>query len=201
MDPRAPGVWRPLRARILDFLHRHSATTEQLGRKFFRGGTVEEQRKKASRWTIRERKRGRITMSGVVQRKDTGRPEIVYGRRNKNLAHEVAVAEAEIQLQARLERGVKVGDAEPDGVTEIGGERCCVEVDHSGKMNAKQMKAKWEHYGEVKGFILVIAMSEWRMRRIIHWSEPVREVAFFTTFDRLRAGRPWVDYDGKEAKL
>src|SRR5687768_9301122 len=95
MDLRAPGVWRPKHAAIYEFLRRHSATTEQIARGFFTGRTLATRFKKASRWLVRQRKRRRIQVIGIVQRRDTGRPEIVYGRRCQldQIEHEVRVAD------------------------------------------------------------------------------------------------------------
>src|SRR5207249_4710214 len=104
-----PGVWRALHAQIRDFLRRHSATTTQVGERYFTGKTVEARRRKASRWLVRERQRKRVSVVGVMLRKDTGRPEIIYGRKAKDSEHEVWVAELEVILGHRIERGAKVG--------------------------------------------------------------------------------------------
>src|SRR5437660_178312 len=81
MDLRSPGVWRSRHAAIYDFLERHSATVEQIARRFFSGRTMATRKKKANRWLVKQRKRGRIRVVGIVQRRDTGRPEFTYGRR------------------------------------------------------------------------------------------------------------------------
>ncbi len=104
----------------------------------------------------------------MVQRKDTGRPEIVYGRRCKpeDIEHELRVAELEIILACEIERSVRIGRTTPDGVLIRDGERCAIEVDNGGKMTAKQMEAKWKRYEGFTGIILVIAMTERRMQRL-----------------------------------
>jgi len=144
---------------------------------------------------------------GVVQRRDSGRPEIVYGRRcpQDKIEHEVLVAEfALLFMESALSRGAKVGRAEPDGVMVRDGRRCFVEVDNSGKMTAQQMAAKWKRYEEVEGFILVIALTEGRMQRLRKGAEIVKEVALFTTFDRLRrheCPEPWIDWYGNTLRI
>ena len=146
------------------------------------------------------RRRKKIRVVGVVQRRDTGRPEVVYGRRCKaeDIEHEVMVAEAEILLGSRIERGAKVGKTEADGMLVRDGQRCFIEVDNSGKMTARQMQAKWKRYEGVEGDILVIATSEGRMQRLRAGGELVKSVALFTTFDRLRSvAEPWIDWHGK----
>ncbi len=147
-----------------------------------------------------------IRVVGVVQRKDTGRPEIAYGRRCKpsEIAHEVNVAELEILLGLRIERGVKIGKAEPDGVSESKGRKFAIELDYSGKMTQKQMQEKWKRYGDVKGyFVLVVAMTEARMERLRKGSKEVKIPILFTTFDRLRSGakEPCVDWKGNKARI
>jgi len=140
----------------------------------------------------------------VVLRRDAGRPEVVYGRRCKldNLEHEVMVAEFEILIGERLERGVAAGKTIPDGSFTRDGERFHVEVDNSGKMTARQMADKWKRYGRVDGYILVVAQTEGRMQGLRQGATAVSEVALFSTFDRLRkAGEPWIDCAGNTVRI
>ena len=203
-DPRSPGVWRGKHAERYDFLRRHTVTTAQLAERFFSGRTLEATRKKASRWLVKQRKRKKVRAVGVVQRRDTGRPEVVHGRRCKQdeIEHEVRVTDLALILNVRMERGVKVGTAEPDGMAMIDGRRCAFEIDNSGKMDAKQMKQKWPRYGKFDGFIMVVAVTEERMQRLIAWSDAVKEIALFTTFTRLlKVSEPWVDCTGRAIRL
>jgi len=143
-------------------------------------------------------------MVGLAQRRDTGRPSIAYGRRCRqvDIEHELRVTDFALRFPACLmDRGVKVGKTEPDGVMEIGGRRCFVEVDNSAKMARAQMQQKWKRYGKVDGYILVIARSEGRMLRLIEWSEAIKNVALFTTFTRLEKGLPWRDWKGATVKI
>jgi hypothetical protein len=195
-DLRFPAEWRRRDARIFEFLARRSATTAQLAA-FFPGRTLAARIKKASRWVVRQRKRGRVRVVGVVQRRDTGRPEIVYGRSSKDLEHDVRITDLELLLGTPIQPGVKVGRTVPDGVMVRDGRRCFIEVDNSGKMTPKQMQAKWDRYRGVDGFILVVAVKEERMQRLRKGAEAVQDLAILlTTFDRLRAGQPWVDWSG-----
>src|SRR5438874_429267 len=93
-DARNPAAWRGQHARLFDFAARHTFTTAQLAH-FFAGGTLETRRKYASRWLVKQRRRKRIRVIGIVQRRDTGRPEIAYGRFAKydQIEHEIFVAE------------------------------------------------------------------------------------------------------------
>jgi hypothetical protein len=201
MDLRAPGVWRPRHAALFDFLKRYSATATQLAEGFFTGRTMETQKRKARRWLTKQRRRKRIFVVGIVQRRDTGRPELVYGRRCKQdqIEHELRVTDfALVFKDSRLTRDAKVGRTEADALMIRDGHRCYVEIDNSGKMTAKQMEAKWKRYDGVDGFILVVAVTEGRMQRLRRGAELVKDAALFTTFDRLRAGgsEPWVDWYG-----
>lgn len=141
---------------------------------------------------------------GVVQRKDTGRPEVVYGRpcRQCQLEHEVRVADVAVHFHGRpFGRDAKVGTTEADGLLIHDGRRCYVEVDNSGHMSAKQMAAKWRRYGAVDGFILVVCRTEGRLERLRAGAELVKDSALFATFERLRAGKPWVDWYGNTVAI
>jgi hypothetical protein len=167
---------------------------------------VEGQKKKAFKWVARQRRRGRVKAVGVVQRRDTGRPEVVYGRRCKptEIEHEVRVADLALHLRDYpFRRGEKVGRAEPDAVIVMDGHRIAIEVDNSGKMTSRQMAAKWERYQGSVEDILVVALAEGRMERLQKGAEAVKDRALFTTFARLRSGsaEPWVDWYGKTTSL
>lgn len=202
VHPSSPKSWRPVREARFDFARRHTFTRDQFVRLFFRGGTMETRKKRTSRFLAKHRER--IPVRGAMQRKDTGRPELIYGRKCKpsEAAHEVMVAEFEVLTGIRLERSKKSGRAEPDGTGEKDGVSFSLEVDHSGHMTKKQMQAKWERYKGSDGFVLVVAMTEGRMRKLMEWAEDVTERALFSTFDRLRdAKEPWTDREGKALRI
>lgn len=145
-------------------------------------------------------------MIGIVQRRDTGRPEIVYGRRCKQdeIEHEVRITDLALLFKdSPMTRNAKVGRTEADGLMIRDGQRCFIEVDNSGKMTAKQMEAKWKRYEGVDGFILVVAVTEARMQRLRRGAELVKDMALFTTFERLRSGmpEPWVDGYGNSVRI
>jgi len=98
---------------------------------------------------------------------------------------------------------VTVGRTEPDGLIIRDGQECFVEIDNSGKMDAKQMLAKWKRYEGVKGYILVVAVTEARMQRLRKDAESVKDIALFTTFERLHSdlAEPWVDWYGKTVRI
>ena len=163
---------------------------------------METRKKKASRFLAKFRHL--IPIVGGVQFEDIGRPTTVYGRRCKpaEVKHEVLVAEFEILTGIRLNRGKKRGRAEPDGTGEKDGQAFSLEVDCSGHMTKRQMQAKWERYGGTRGFVLVVATDEARMRRLMEWAEDAKDFALFSTFDRLRnVEEPWADRQGKTLKI
>ncbi len=205
MDLRSPGVWRPKHAAIFDFLERHSATTAQLAEGFFAGRTLATRRKKASRWIVKQRRRRRIRIVGIVQRRDTGRPEVVYGRRcqQDQIEHEVRVTDLALHFKdSPFTRGAKVGRTEADATMIRQGRPCYIEVDNSGKMTGKQMQAKWKRYEGVDGFILVVAVTEGRMQRLRRGAELVKDLALFTTFERLQCmPEAWIDWYGKTTNI
>jgi hypothetical protein len=141
-----------------------------------------------------------------VQRRESGRPEIVYGLRcqQDQIEHEVRITDlALFFLDCPFTRGVKVGRTEADAMMIRDGKRCYIEVDNSGKMTANQMAAKWKRYEGVDGFILVVAVTEGRMQRLRHGASLVKDVALFTTFERLHSGmpEPWIDWYGKTTDI
>jgi hypothetical protein len=129
----------------------------------------------------------------------------VYGKRcnSDQLEHEVWLTEAELLLDGRYTRNVKVGDTVADALLIRNGTRFYLELDNQS-MTTKQMRAKWQRYGKVDGFILVICHTKARLRRLIRTAEAVKAVALFTRFRWLRSTRvkePWVDWYGKRTSL
>lgn len=140
-------------------------------------------------------------MIGVVQRRDTGRPELVYGRRCKQdqIEHEVRITDLALCFpDCPFTPSANVGRTQADALMVRDGKRCFIEVDNSGKMTMKQMEAKWQRYEGVDGFILVVALTEARMQRLRKNATQVKDKALFTTFARLASGmaEPWVDWYG-----
>ena len=143
----ASGVPPSRSERVRDFLRRHTALTGQIARGFFAGGSLESEtaRKKASRWLVKNRKRGSIHVAGWLLLRESGRPEIAYGRRCRpdELAHEVGVAEVQLHFSdCPFDRGEAVGETEADAAFTLDGERMYLEVDWSQNMSRLQMKEK-----------------------------------------------------------
>jgi hypothetical protein len=211
MRPQPPGIpspwdWRRRTAGIFDDLRRHAATRSQIARKWFvGGGSLATGLKKASRWLTKMRRRKKVRAVCVVQRRETGRPETCYGKRPKvgEELHQVSLYDAEWFLRCRIETGVRLGKARPDGVAVIAGRTVAIEVDNS-RMSRKQMAAKWRSYDGVDAFILVITVREERMQKLRAnaASSPVADRAFFSTFARLeKVSEPWMDCVGKSIRL
>lgn len=157
---------------------------------------------------MKQRKRRRISVVGIVQRRDTGRPELAYGRRcpSDQLEHEIRVTDFALLFpKCRIVRDANVGRTVADGLMMLDGRRLFIEIDNSGKMNVRQLEAKWRRYSEAGGKfnVLVVAVTEGRMQRIRRGAELMKNVAFFTTFDRLRSGmaEPWLDFEGSSTDL
>lgn len=136
-----------------------------------------------------------------MQRRDNGRPELVYGRRCKQdeIEHEIRITDLALYFKdSPFTPNVAVGRTVADALMIRDGKRCYLEVDNSGKMTTKQMTAKWKRYEGVEGFILVVALTETRMQRLRKGAELVKNIALFTTFKRLWSGEaePWIDWYG-----
>jgi hypothetical protein len=198
-DLRLPANWRKRDADVFADLRDLSVCSAHLAHRFG-GRSLAAKRKKAAAWLCRQRRRGRVRVVGVIQRRDTGRPEVMYGRRvaQVELDHEAHVSDVRFHFRSwPFSRDARVGKTTSDGVLTIDGRRCYLEID-MGTMTRKQMQKKWNRYGVVGDiFILVVSPTEARMDRMRGWAEKVKDVAFFTTFDRLFAGRPWVSFSGE----
>lgn len=116
--------------------------------------------------------------------------------------HELLVSDVRFHfLACPFSRDAKSGDATADGVLTIDRRKCYLEIDHSGNMSRKQMEKKWQRYGIVEGFILVVCMTDARMGRMRQWAERVKDVVFFTTHKRLFDGQPWIDFSGETQEI
>ena len=142
-------------------------------------------------------------VAGAVQLRSTGRPAIVVGQRcsPEYLAHEVWKTEAEILLGVECEREVALGKAVADMTFTRDGDLYAVEVDNAHKQSRAQYAEKWKNYGKFEGFILVLCHTDKRMRSLVKWAEPQKEVCLFNTFARLAAGEPWTDWSGATAEV
>jgi hypothetical protein len=150
---------------------------------------------------VKQRKRGRVRVVGVVQRRDTGRPELVYGFATRDHEHCIRVTDLELILGVPITDG-RAGDTEPDGLAQIGGRLVAVEVDNSGHMDRKQMRRKWHRYQNFAGFILVVTLTSGRMERLRKDAELVKDKALFTTFALLEGpARRCVDFYGNSVSL
>lgn len=137
--------------------------------------------------------------------KGIGRPQVVFGRRCKpeELEHEVWLTEAEMLLGVRFTRNVPVGKTIADAFFKRDGDAFFVELDNE-TMTAKEMRSKWNHYGKVDGYILVICHTKTRLRRLMRTAEQVKTVALFTRFRWLRSvfiKEPWIDWQCKRVGI
>ena len=198
-------VSKARRAAIREYLQSRNATIGQIARRFFASDTPETSRKKASRWLCKERQRKRVRVRGVVHLNVSGRPEIVYGRRCKEdqLEHEVLVTEAELLLGGHFTRNVAIGKTVADALLVQDGTRFYIEVDNE-TMSGRQMREKWNRYGDVKDYILVICRTKTRMRQLMRTAGSLKHVTLFARFRWLQSERvqePWVDWYGKRTRV
>jgi len=141
---------------------------------------------------------------GIVQARGTGRPSHLYARfpcKAREADHLYRITEFRLCfLGCPFRPGSRASETEPDGWLTLAGEELAVEID-CGTMTRNQMQAKWRRYDGCPSDILVVTVSESRMQRLRAQAETVRDRALFTTFQRLREGRPWVDWHGNTATL
>ena len=143
----------------------------------------------------------------MILLKETGRPELVYGKETKEfgLEHEVLITEAELLLGESFQRNVSVGKAIADGMLIRRDSRLYVEVDNE-HMSPTQMREKWNRYGDINlnDAILLICHTTGRMRRLMRSAERVKTVVFFSRFEWLRmenVREKWIDWYGKRAEI
>ncbi len=129
-------------------------------------------------------------MVAIVQREPKGRPAIVYGKpcSQREILHELYVTDfSRIYRDWDYSREARVGETMADALMTKDNQCALLELDCSGKLTKKQYEQKWESYRRCRSRLLVIAMNEPRMQRIRSWSKAVRNIALFTTFERLLA--------------
>ncbi len=148
-----------------------------------------------------------IRTPGMVLLKGTGRPQLIFGGvqvKHGMLEHEVLITEVRLHfLKYRFQRSVPIGKTIADAMLDKEGTRFFIEVDMGG-MDCKQMNAKWMRYGDLrKDFILVFCRTEGRLKRLKQGAHRVKDVALFSTFDRLKSGNhePWEDCHGRATNL
>lgn len=135
----------------------------------------------------------------------TGRPELVYGKRSKEdeIEHEVLITEAELLVGGSFQRNVPVGKTIADAMLIRDGVRLYVEVDNES-MPAKQMREKWVRYEKIEGYILLICRTKGRLKRLMRSAERVKNVVLFSRFDWLRrkfVKEKWIDWYYKRAEI
>lgn len=145
----------------------------------------------------------------MIQTKAYGRPQYVYSRKGtpkkKDLAHAVMCLEIELRMKRRVELGVRFGNTVCDGLLIINGVRYHLEADYSGKECRKQWLCdKIDKYpdqgGSPREFVLVVAMSQARMGRLIEWTRGT-PAAGYTLFATLAGLGTWIDCTGRTVKL
>lgn len=138
--------------------------------------------------------------------KGTGRPQIVYGGstvKSGMLEHEVLITELHLHFRKHsFERRFSVANTTADARLIKDQTTFYIEVD-TGRMDQRQMRAKWLRYGDCRDYILIVCQREKRLERLKQSAERVKHIALFTTFDRLKSGRPepWEDRDGQTTNV
>ena len=193
------------RADIREFLAIRNATTGQITRRFFPGESMATARKRACRFLAKERKRGRVRLEGMILMSETGRPELVYGKPSKgsDLEHEVLITEVELSLNELFQRNVPVGKTIADGMLIRKDAKLFIEVDNE-TMSIPQMREKWQRYGDIDGFILLICRTTGRLRRLMKSADRAKHLILFSRFEWLRMENvkaKWIDWYGKRAEI
>lgn len=158
--------------------------------------------KKAGKHLIKQRKKGKINVAGILLLNDTGRPTIIYGPNCGKLAHSVFVTDIWIALKVWIDPGVEFGSTVCDGLILRKTNRVHLEADHSMKETKDQWERKLAKFPEASDdFVLVVTHTAARMARLIEWSSSRQSFMLFATLDGLRRGAPAVDCRGRPATL
>lgn len=113
------------------------------------------------------------------------------------------MTEAELLLGGHFTRNVAIGKTVADALLVQDGTRFYIEVDNE-TMSGRQMREKWNRYGDVKDYILVICRTKTRMRQLMRTAGSLKHVTLFARFRWLQSERvqePWVDWYGKRTRV
>lgn len=118
------------------------------------------------------------------------------------MEHEVLITEVELRLGVSFTRNVAVGKTVADAFFVQDGDRFYVEIDNE-TMRPKQMREKWQRYGNVEGYILVVCHTKSRLRKLIRNAEKVKSVALFTRLRWLQSQvkEVWIDWHGRRVRI
>ena len=141
----------------------------------------------------------------MILLRDTGRPQLVYGKRCKDdeIEHEIFITEFELLIAGTLQRNVPIGKTTADGMFIREGTRFFVEVDNE-TMTPKQMREKWVRYEKIDGFILLVCRTRGRLKRLMRSAERVKKFILFSRFEWLQmknVKEKWIDGYGKRAEI
>jgi hypothetical protein len=106
--------------------------------------------------------------------------------------------------QAEIVRGWQVDHRiRPDAEMTLDGQRFFVEMD-TGEQTYRQVEHRQRAYKSVRDWLLYVTITEARLAGLMRHSMTVRDIAFFTTLDRVLkdpTGEIWIDSSGKVASL
>lgn len=129
--------------------------------------------------------------------------------RHEILLTDVLLAMGDIEVR----RGYDVdSDVQPDAELWFGKRHFYVEMD-TGTMSQWHLKRKWaKRYAKViqrvhegsPDFLLVVCVTERRLKGLVERSAPVKDIALYSTVERVTGdpwGQVWLDGNGKEGSL
>ncbi len=146
------------------------------------------------------------------------RPRDVYCNgwkpKDSTLRHEILLTDVLMAMNdIEVRRGYEVDkDVQPDAEIWIGKRHFYMEMD-TGTMSHWHVKRKWaKRYMRViqrvregsPEFLLVVCVTERRLKGLVERSEPVKDIALYSTVERVMSdpwGKVWLDANGKEGSL
>ena len=137
--------------------------------------------------------------------KKTGHPETVYCNgwkpKSDHLRHELLLTDFLLCYpEFAVVRGWLVNQRiRPDAEMRNGETKLNVELD-TGKQTYRMVQRRQkEAYADEQDLLLYVTLTERRMAGLIQHSEAVKDIALFTTLERVQAdpdGEIWVDWFG-----
>ncbi len=145
-------------------------------------------------------KRGKLKFVGGIS--IGGKKRNLYSTRQiRNLEHEWNVGQVwkalgwpDIHTGSEVDRTIL-----PDAELFLGEYKYFLELD-TGSMKRSQVEARWRHYEAVEEAVLVVTLSESRLRDLLRWSD----IGCFTTLEKLQEnpwGKIWMTPEGVEKAI
>ncbi len=160
-------------------------------------------------WMARQEAAGTLKLVGLAKDANGSRRVRVFcngwNPKEDNLNHELIGTRIRLlYLKYEFVRGHRVGEYYADMRMQDDRYVWDFEID-CGTMKRKRVESRWRKYCDCTHDVLIVAAPrkgnpEARLRQLMSWSQDIKDIAFFTTLERLKAHGPYArvwDYIGR----